>query len=97
MVNAYLEYKTVEYSYERNSGFSFPDVTICNFNGISSSNLEDATVKYDEVKYFLDMSNGIFNTKVGEIPSSNDLFWSLGDRAVEVGHSLQDFVLRCRF
>ena len=32
-----MEYKTTEYSFEREDGYYFPDVTICNLNGISSS------------------------------------------------------------
>ena len=94
IINVFLEYKTTEYSYERNDGYNFPDVTICNLNGVSSSNLESLAMKSPEAKYFLD-TNG--NPDKAKILSVNDLFWALGDHTLEAGHSLSDFVLRCRF
>ena len=92
IVSAYLEYKTTEYSYEHDNGFLFPDVTICNLNGISSSKLINASTDYDEVNYFINRNIHSDNPVL-----ATDLFWALGDHAVEIGHSLEDFVLRCKF
>ena len=91
IISAFLDYKTTEYAYERDDGYKFPDVTICNLNGVSSSNLEFAALRNQEVKYFLDMNDKNLSL------NWNDLFWALGDHAVDVGHSMSDFIIRCRF
>ena len=97
VVNAFLNYKTTEYFYERYDGYHFPDVTVCNLNGISFSNLKMAAGKHKEVQYFLDTSNGTEDIHEGIFTPTSELYWALGDYATDVCHSLQDFVLRCRF
>ena len=98
IVAAYLSYQTTEYSYERTNGYKYPDVTVCNFNGVSASNLQDIAEKNKAAEFFLDhndmtVRNGTFN----KILSTNDFFWALDEDAVKVGHQLPDFVIRCRF
>ena len=56
IIGAYLEYKTTEYSYERDDGYDFPDITMCNLNGISPTNLRSVASKYEQVQYYLNMS-----------------------------------------
>ena len=95
IIHAYLQYKTTQYSYEQDHDFLFPDVTICNLNGISASNLKSAASKYDQVRIYLNKTS--VHNHVDNPPMPADLFWALGDRAVEVGHSFSDFVIRCKF
>ena len=95
IIHAYLQYKTTEYSYEENHGFLFPDVTICNLNGISASNLKNAAPKYDQIKYYLNRTS--VESHLDDPPLPADLFWALGEGALEVGHSFSDFVIRCKF
>ena len=98
IINAFLQYKTTEYSYERNDGYRFPDVTICNLNGVSASNLQDVAQSNDIAQYFLQHNDMTLRSgKVSNLLSMNDLFWALGDNATQVGHKLEDFVVRCRF
>ena len=94
IIGAYLEYKTTEYSYERDDGYDFPDITMCNLNGISPTNLRSVASKYEQVQYYLNMST---SGNEENAPLHTDLFWSLGDNSVEVGQTLSDFVIRCKF
>ena len=70
-------------------------MTICNLNGISASNLKSVASKYDQVRFYLNRTS--VHNQVDDPPMPADLFWALGDRAVEVGHSFSDFVIRCKF
>lgn len=56
IIGAYLEYKMMEYSYERDDGYDFPDITMCNLNGISPTNLRSVASQYEHVQYYLNMS-----------------------------------------
>ena len=94
IIGAYLEYKTTEYSYERDDGYDFPDITMCNLNGISPTNLRSVASKYEQVQYYLNMST---SGNEENAPLHTDLFWSLGDNSVEVGQTLSDFIIRCKF
>ena len=96
IIDEFLEYKTTEYAYEKRDGYNFSDVTICNLNGISSPNLQEVAQDNIEAKLFLDTSNRTHSTS-GPLPRRTDLYWTLADRAYNVGHRFQDFVLRCRF
>ena len=97
IIVAFLEYKTTEYAHEHSEGYYFPDVTICNLNGISSTNLQDVAQDNPDAKLFLDVSNRTENPNHGPLPRRTDLYWALAGRAYNVGHQFQDFVIRCRF
>ena len=100
IINSYFEYKTVQYNYERDDGYHFPDVTICNPNGISSSNIRQAAKRYPEVKCILNKLKSKNDTKdctLDKLPIKPDLFHGLGTKAYEIGHFFKDMVISCRF
>ena len=101
IVNSYLQYKSTESTYEKRNGFTFPDVTICNLNGISHSNLKSAAKKYSKVKHFYEvlMKGNISGDAAVKYMSvtPKDLFWALDNEAVHIGHKSIDMILSCKF
>ncbi len=91
---AFFQYKTSSYFYEVIDGYYFPDVTICNLNGISSTNLRKAAQNNYIAATYLSLS--LRENTTGQ-PDTATFFYALGEQHVEVGHSLQDFIIRCRF
>ena len=96
IVSAYLEYKTTEYLYEDVDGYDFPDVTICNLNGISYTNLQKAADTNTNVQNVVS-SFELRRNVSGEILKNSRLFWGLGEKASELGHSFEDFIIICEF
>ena len=98
IISAYLQYKSSETAYELRNGYKFPDITICNLNGISASNLKSvAKTNPDLNAYYqrLFSTNASLRTEMPVSPGT--LFWALGEDAREVGHSFDDMILGCRF
>ena len=89
--DAYFQYRTAEYSYEKYDGYYFPDVTICNNNGISSSSLIEVAKSHPEIKCLFD--NTTNRCSLGPV----DLFWALGDDAYKLGHTFNNMILKCLF
>ena len=105
IIKFYLEYKTTQYNYVRESGYWFPDVTICNQNGISDSNLRAAAKIYLEIQCFLNKLKSLQNEnstkdgdcKLNKIPSNREIQDALGNKAKEIGHTFEDMILSCDF
>ena len=97
VIHSYFQYKTTEHLYTINHGYNFPDVTICNLNGISTTNLKYKAENIPEIEQFLNLSNKTLNPQLEGIPRKNDLFWSHGNISYKIGHSFQDVVIRCVF
>ena len=98
IINMYLEYKYTESTYEKRNGYHFPDVTMCNINGISSSNLRDVSKSSPQMNYlynnFLKGNNNLdFNFPLRE----QEIFWTLEDKAYQIGHKFQDMILSCSY
>ena len=87
IISSYLEYKSTQSTYERRNGFDFPDVTICNLNGISHSNLKQAAEKIPELNLFdqdecksMNKSNSNFSGDFCDevlLPRSEELFFCI--------------------
>ena len=112
IIDSYLQYKSTESTYEKRSGYHFPDVTVCNLQGISSSNFHstinnNSKLKnvYSEILRTLHVSNNVTNDdengnhsmKADDFRSRENLFWGLENEAYNVGYKLQDMVLSCKF
>ena len=109
IIYSYLQYKSTESTYEKRTGFHFPDVTVCNLHGISSSNFKNTINKN---LTFKNVSSEILETihtrgdssdsekkskETGYFRSRENLFWGLENEAEQVGYKLQDMVLSCQF
>ena len=103
IINSYLQYKSTESTYQRRNGYQFPDVTICNLNGISLSNLQKAAESSFAVKTFYEAylnfsaDNGCVNYKNELSLYLRDISWALDDDIFSVGHRLEDLVIKCSF
>ena len=107
IIDSYLQYKSTESTYERRNGFKFPDVTVCNWNGISFTNLEHAAKKFNNVrsfyKHFKVSVHNLNNLSQDQEPEyeipvrENVLFWGFGNEAKHIGHRKQDMILSCKF
>ena len=91
ITDAYFQYRTAEYSYEKNNGYYFPDVTICNNNGISSSSLLEIAKSGPEIKCLFGNTTNRWSLKHVE------LFWALGHDAYKLGHTFNNMILRCLY
>ncbi len=96
IIRSYLQYEFTESTFERRGKLRFPDVSICNMRGISSSNFEAAAKTSDRV-------NAIFQDVTQSQSSNNDLH-SLHDYmafaeedAKLMGHRFEDMLLNCVF
>ena len=96
ITNAYLEYKTTEYLYEDLNGYYFPDVTLCNLNGISFTNMQELAKSNENVENIL-VSFYPGNNKTAKLPPLDDIFWGLGEEATKLGQRHQDFILECKY
>ena len=100
LMKQYFEYKTTQYTYEKKSGYNFPDVTFCNQNGISVSNLKQAAIKYPELRRYFNYLSKIYSPgyKPHQFPDKVELFHALGDiKASEIGHTFDDLVMLCEY
>ena len=103
IINSYLQYKSTESTYQKRNGYQFPDVTICNLNGISLSNLKKAAESSFVVKMFYERylnfsaDNGCVNQENELSPYLRDISLALGDDAYSVGHRLEDLIIRCSY
>ena len=94
IISSYLKYKSTQSTYERRNGFNFPDVTVCNLNGISHSNLEQAAEEIPELRIYFPKYSNI----TSDVPSyPREIFFALGDKSYTIGHSFEDMILACRF
>ena len=98
----YFEYKTTQYTYEKETGYYFPDVNFCNQNGISASNLRQAIMKNQELK--LDsmtnelLQNNSLAEKAATVSKSSVFFHTLeGNKAYEIGQKFEDLVMDCTY
>ena len=96
ITSAYLEYKTTEYLYEDTDGYFFPDVTICNQNGISYTNTQEVAKTNILVRSILASFQGETNFS-GNILRIRDIFWGLGEEASKLGQNLENFIIQCKF
>ena len=107
IIDSYLQFKSTESTYEKRTGFKFPDVTVCDLHGISSSNFKTFLRKHAK---FENVSSKILKTfqsstsdkrsqfmKKDYFQSKANLFWGLGKEAHGIGHKFQDMVLSCKF
>ena len=107
IIYSYLQYKSTESTYEKRTGFHFPDVTVCNMQGISSSNFQSIFQKnskfenvYPEILKTLQAStyeNRSQPMKKEDFHSKANVFWGLGKEAHKIGHRLQDMIIVCKF
>ena len=101
IIYGYFQYKSTESIYERRNGFKFPDVTVCNLNGISFSNLKDAAENLTSMETFFETlvpsSDSMSQTTFVMPMKPQKLFWALGHEAKHIGHKLEDMILSCRF
>ena len=99
IIDAYLQFKSTISILERKTGFPFPDVTICNLNGVSYLNLEQAVAEDPIVKNTLDNYLNLNEELKTELPTLASVFsWTLGaEDAFNLGHSLHDMVIYCQF
>ena len=97
IVHGYLQYKSVESTYEKRNGFTFPDLSICNLKGISHSNLKFVAKNYSKIEVFYEhlMVNSLWDGNISIVPTT--LFWALGNEAYYIGHKLDDMILSCSF
>ena len=98
---AFLKRHSTVYFYKLNDSYHFPNVTICNGNGISSSRFLEAAKSRPQIKCIFEETNNDNMTELCKmLPKSfgdTDLFWTLGNDTHKVGHSLEDLVLTCNF
>ena len=103
IINSYPQYKSTESTYQKRNGYQFPDVTICNLNGISLSNLKKASESSFVVKKFYERylnfsaDNGCVNQENELSPYLSDISLALGIDAYSVGHRLEDLIIRCSY
>ena len=103
ITNNYLQHKSTESLYKRSNGYKFPNVTVCNMNGLSSSNVRGVSKTSQKVKYYYEkMLN--FSWKANhdsdfnfEFTEHKLLFWALGNDKYKIGHKFQDMILHCSF
>ncbi len=98
--SAYLKHRTTVYSYEDNRGYNFPDVTICNANEFSESNMAEVLDGFPGLRCAMQTGNESENEACGSNRDlrAHDLFWILEkEDAVKAGHGLRDLVLSCHF
>ena len=93
---SFLEYKFTESTFEAKGKLRFPDVSICNMRGLSSSNLEAAAKTSPRIHAILQELN---NSE-----SSSDQLLYLRDYVAFaeedgklMGHKKEDFILSCMF
>ena len=102
IIDSYLHYKSTESTYEKRSGFHFPDVTVCNLQGISSSNFHNTINKnpefknvYSEILKTLevptnatnDAENEYQSVKTDYFRSRENLFWGLKNEDIKLDTS----------
>ncbi len=101
----FLEYKTVIYNTQE-LGYHFPDVAICNQNGISISNLRAAAAERSQnVQCLIDtiMANTTQKTDkshcfLEEMPQMAVIHFGLGEAlSKQIGHTLHDTIFSCSF
>ena len=109
IIAGYLQFKSTESTYEKRTGFKFPDVTVCDLHGISSSNFRNTINEnpkfknvYSEILKTLqgpdhNTENRNQSERSGGFRSREDLFWGLENEAHQAGHKLQDMILSCKF
>ena len=103
IIDSYLQYKSTESAFEKRTSFKFPDVTVCNLQGISSSNFRNILQKntqfekvYSEILKTIQSNTSENINKKDYFHSRANLFWGLGKEARNVGYKLQDMVLSCK-
>ncbi len=95
LVSNYLSFDFIQSTSEKRDGFYFPDVTVCNLNGISHSNLKQLA-KQD--KSVMEMVKHLQDTKSRISLPANPKFLvnSFEEAAYLVGHKQHDFILKCK-
>ena len=88
IIDSYLQYKSTESAFEKRTSFKFPDVTVCNLHGISSSNFHNILQKntkfekvYSEILKTIQSNtseNINHSVKKDYFHSRANLFWGLG-------------------
>ena len=99
IISTFLLYQSTESAYQRRDGYEYPDVTLCNLNPISGSNWREAAKNSSRLQtlYTKYIEGNDTGTRT-DIPGyAKDLFWSLGDEAVFIGHKLEDMLISCIF
>ena len=98
IISTFLQYKSSESAYKIRDGYRFPDITLCNLNGISAQNLKEAAERNSDIKAYYKTLVSTNISDRNDLPAGpGALFWALGDEAYDVGHSFHDFILECRF
>ena len=98
---AYLEHQSTESTYEQRNGYKFPDVTVCNLQGIGVSNFKKTINGSPEFKNVLFEMEESLNTLDGNTSGHMDqserwfsfnsaeaLFWGLGNKAKDVDSAM---------
>ncbi len=95
ILKSYWQYNFTEVTYERRGHMRFPEVSICNLRGISSSNFEAAAETSPKVSTILSMLNMSQSTGAGF--SLRDFAEFAGQDVKLMGHKLKDMILDCMF
>ncbi len=96
IVSNYLEYKFTESTFERRGSTRFPDVSICNIKGFSTSNLEAASKTSPRIFAILQELNKSVSL-ADELLHLRDYVAFAEDDAKLMGHKQEDFILSCLF
>ena len=112
LVKQYLKYPTEQISRVQFKSIDFPSITLCNIQPMSFStgltllgdetskffywtNTTDAFERQHGAQY--NLSDSEFEYMFNRLRQPVGYFENIGDEALEVGHKLSDFVLRCTF
>ncbi len=90
-VSSYLEYKFTESSFERRGTVRFPDVSLCNVRGLSSSNFKAAakvSPRIETILHHLNNSDSFSH----RMPLRDYVAFADQD-AILMGHNKEDMIL----
>ncbi len=96
VINSYFEYRFTESTFERRGPMQFPDVSICNMRGLSSSNFEAAAETSHKVKAIMkDLNNSKSETE--QILYLRDYVAFAEEEGKLMGHRREDMMVSCFF
>ncbi len=96
IIKTYLEYKFTESSFERRGKAHFPDISICNMRGVSATNFRAAAQNNKKINAVLQQLNDSQKERQNSFYLT-DYVSFLGQDAHKIGHSFEDFVLKCDY
>ncbi len=99
---SYLRYHYTESAKESRSGYAYPDVTVCDLDGLSISRLVESIQTDPDARIFyqslIEEGKSDHYDPLKMSISTRDFFNAVGqERAREYGHSWKDMILDCRF